>query len=166
MVKFGQLTASSFCCCSRAELRKEKAERAPGGVTPGDEDYYASVMPESKPAAPLAAPPAAYLRQPSQQASSARAGSSSSNMSSMSTPPSAAAATVSPALMQNGSRNGGHGPSMTAQEAAGFDITGEEAVEDLMLARDDLMDSILQDEEEIIAMHRQQIEESMEIVRK
>jgi hypothetical protein len=55
---------------------------------------------------------------------------------------------------------------MAAQDAAGYDITGDEAVEDLMLARDDLMDSILQDEEEIIAMHRQQIEESMEIVRK
>ncbi len=44
---------------------------------------------------------------------------------------------------------------------------GEGDDEELLLgARAELMDSILEDEEEIIAVHRQQIEESMEIVRR
>lgn len=61
---------------------------------------------------------------------------------------------------------GGWGSCAEGDGDDGGNSGGEGEVEDLMHARDDLMDSILEDEEEIIALHRQQIEESMEIVRR
>jgi hypothetical protein len=39
-------------------------------------------------------------------------------------------------------------------------------VDSLIAAREGLMEDILEEEEEIIALHRQQIEESMDVVRK
>ena len=137
------------------ELRKDRAERAPGGVTPGEEDYYASVVSE-RPAGLTpgnnAAGLPAYARPPAQQRSS----------SGLAVGPQQQQQPQRPSVP--GSRPSG-GP-LTRGDSDSLDLCGDDNVEDLMLARDDLMDAILQDEEEIIALHRQQIEESMDIVRR
>jgi kinesin family protein 2/24 len=145
-----------------AELRKDKAERAPGGVTPGDEDYYASVVGDGRPAGLLPGNNAAGVQpfvRPNQQQQQQQQ-QQPSRMAS------AAAGNHHRQGSQAGSRLSG-GLLGGDLEGDGFDgLCGDDNVEDLMLARDDLMDSILQDEEEIIAMHRQQIEDSMDIVRR
>lgn len=62
-------------CASPAELRKDRGERAPGGVTPGDElNYYAAKERGTDPAAPAAAAAAAPAAVPAAGGGGAGAG--------------------------------------------------------------------------------------------
>jgi hypothetical protein len=60
----------------------------------------------------------------------------------------------------------GAGPGAGRAAGAGGAIGPEEEEEELEAEHGELMESILEDEEEIIALHRQQIEDAMEIVRR
>jgi hypothetical protein len=132
-------------------------------VTPGDEDYYASVVADARPAGLLPGNNAAGVQpfvRPNQQQQQQQPQQQPNRILS------AAAGGHQRHGSQGGSRPSG-GLLGGDMDGDGFDgLCGDDNVEDLMLARDDLMDSILQDEEEIIAMHRQQIEDSMDIVRR
>ncbi|WIA29491.1 hypothetical protein OEZ86_011992 [Tetradesmus obliquus] len=161
------------------ELRKDKAERAPGGVTPGDEMYHAA----AQRAAVNLPPPNPY------------GGGSSSDLSShdvlaLQRPPalqppmqqqaqyqqyqqqqrSAAAAPLPPRSRQPGMPGGvagGAEAGIMHEWSSPEELYDEEAEEEeLEHEHGELMESILEDEEEIIALHRQQIEDAMEIVRR
>jgi hypothetical protein len=61
---------------------------------------------------------------------------------------------------------GGAEAGMMHEWSSPEDLYGEDGEEELEHEHGELMESILEDEEEIIALHRQQIEDAMEIVRR
>eukprot|EP00879_Flechtneria_rotunda_P012405 GHRR01012954.1.p1 GENE.GHRR01012954.1~~GHRR01012954.1.p1 ORF type:complete len:376 (+),score=167.83 GHRR01012954.1:1119-2246(+) len=147
------------------ELRKERAERTPGGVTPGDEEYYASAA-RGRSDLPAAA---------------ATPGYSGSDLSSQDV----LQLQQRPVMHQqqqpqqqrpvssSHSRQPGNAGGVAGGAEAGVihgwsspdEVNDEEELE-LEHEHGELMESILEDEEEIIALHRQQIEDAMEIVRR
>lgn len=110
------------------ELRKDKGDRAPGGVTPGDQQYYAA-----------AAAAAAKLAEEEQNRGK-------SPTKPVQHPPSA-----------------GHHQVKSEHSYPNVNSSPDD---ELFYARDELMNTILEEEEELITSHRLQIEETMDIVRK
>jgi len=125
------------------ELRKDKAERAPGGVTPGDDMYYAAVA-----NAQVRTPP--QVRAPSAQRDRSPLKDVKANQPRPRTPQRAEQVYKEPA----------------AQAGARAAYDDEEEEDELCKQRDDLMDTILEEEEQLITAHRLQIEETMDTVRK
>lgn len=118
------------------ELRKDKADRNPGGVTPGDEAYYAAVQRAAGPApGGHEADYGGYEQGPGNGAAGRREA----------TPDMGADRFVSP------QRHPGSG--------GGGDADG------LAERHDELMDSILLEEENLVAFHRAKLEEDMEAMR-
>lgn len=126
------------------ELRKDKADRSAGGVTPGDADnYYAAAQrgahqqahPELEPISE--GPPG----------NAARRGA-------LAPPPAAALREKLVAERR---------PAYRARDDTSATDNEDES---LLSARDELMNSILEEEEELINAHRFSIEEAMEIVRR
>jgi kinesin family protein 2/24 len=179
-----------LCCVSVvhyillfAELRKEKSERAPGGVTPGDEMYHAAAqraavnLPPPNPygsggsssdlsshdVLALQRPPVLqpHMQQPQQQQVQYQQYQQQQQRS-------AAPAPLLPRGRQPGMPGGvagGAEAGIMHEWSSPEDLYGEEE-EELEHEHGELMESILEDEEEIIALHRQQIEDAMEIVRR
>ncbi|KIZ05656.1 kinesin family member 2/24 [Monoraphidium neglectum] len=216
------------------ELRKDRAERDPGGVTPGDDAaYYASVdragpvlpggglSPAAAAAAAIAAARAArggggggnsgvggggggggggwespYESDFEEDGSAAASGAAHSHFAAAG--PAAPAPHPSQQRQQRGGGGGGgtsaHASASTSASSLAYAAAGGGAsvppsasatppnanggagggtrtpngdeVDRLLAAREGLMEDILEEEEEIIALHRQQIEESMDVVRK
>lgn len=170
---------------AHTELRKERAERAPGGVTPGDDMYYAAA--QRARVEPTAGPsgyssndlasgaqdvlglgnPRALVQQqqqpPPQQQYVQQRGPP---------PGSSYVSTRSRHPGNPGGVAGGAGLVQYDWEGPGgagaLDDAAMEEEEELELEHEhgELMESILEDEEEIIALHRQQIEDAMEVVRR
>ncbi|KAG2483142.1 hypothetical protein HYH03_017988 [Edaphochlamys debaryana] len=120
------------------ELRKDKADRTPGGVTPGDDAYYAAVAraerPEPGPAAP-AADAGRYVSPPKQ-------------------------------VHQGGIGLGGNNANIAAGGGGGgAGAGGGDDAFALAERHDELMDSILLEEENLVAFHRAKLEEDMETMR-
>eukprot|EP00878_Enallax_costatus_P032010 GHUV01035097.1.p1 GENE.GHUV01035097.1~~GHUV01035097.1.p1 ORF type:complete len:285 (+),score=97.95 GHUV01035097.1:78-932(+) len=158
------LLPSLVLLLSSAELRKERSERAIGGVTPGEDAYYAAAtrVVQANPPAPaysgnsdyssqdvlqLQRPPIQQQQQSQQQASRPQLAPSSSR----------GRQPGMPGALSGGAEAG------IMQEWSSPEIVDEEELEQ---EHGELMESILEDEEEIIALHRQQIEDAMEIVRR
>ncbi|KXZ53036.1 hypothetical protein GPECTOR_8g401 [Gonium pectorale] len=114
------------------ELRKDKAERTPGGVTPGDEAYYAAV-------ARAAVPVERERERPDHQRERDRGPDRY----------------PSPPRQQGGGFAGGGGGGGGADDGAAA----------LAERHDELMDSILLEEENLVAFHRAKLEEDMETMR-
>lgn len=119
------------------ELRKDKADRAPGGVTPGDADYYAAIVKvgddwespigEEQPRAIPAVQAEPYVaRNPS-------------------------------ALPQE------QGPPFNPYPCPTDSY--DEEFHQLIPRRDNLISTILDDEDDLISAHRRQIEETMDTIR-
>eukprot|EP00798_Chlamydomonas_sp_ICE-L_P010331 gene10331-8267_t len=127
---------------SASELRKDKADRTPGGVTPGENPaYYAAVARAAT--EDHDEPPAA--RSPAPEVSRASRPSPHKGVS--------ARASVEPQPTR-------------AAPAASASTSFDDDEDEIMAARDELMDTILEGEEQLITAHRMQIEETMELVRK
>ncbi|KAG1655340.1 hypothetical protein FOA52_008855 [Chlamydomonas sp. UWO 241] len=117
------------------ELRKDKAERAPGGVTPGDDpNYFAAI---ARADAPPANAPKAFVKAGGGQRASNAHGA----------PPA-------------GGGGGGARGSPGAAQTPDYDDDDDE-----MSEHNKMLDTILEEEELLITAHRMHIEETMEAVR-
>ncbi|KAL6763284.1 P-loop containing nucleoside triphosphate hydrolase protein [Haematococcus lacustris] len=124
------------------ELRKDKVDRTPGGVTPGqDPAYYAAVM-QAHHDAPAAAAPVARDRSPLKDIKSNRP--------------------RTPSRMEHYVAKPEVVVQMPARQIDDDDLEDDE----LLRQREDLMDTILEEEEQLITAHRLQIEETMDVVRR
>ncbi|GBF89094.1 kinesin-13A-like [Raphidocelis subcapitata] len=212
------------------ELRKDRAERDPGSVTPGEDPaYYAAVERAAPPALPRgssgrgwdsqspyesdfeeegggsgagALPPggghlgmasvaaAAAVVQQQQQAMQQQAMQQQQQLQQQQQQQRRArvsAASLAAAAAANAAAAAGPGPGPGPSSRGGAAAAAPppphqapppappalpsgaatpEDVDSLIAAREGLMEDILEEEEEIIALHRQQIEESMDVVRK
>ncbi|PNH08824.1 Kinesin-like protein KIF2A [Tetrabaena socialis] len=113
------------------ELRKDKADRTPGGVTPGDDAYYAAVA-------------RAAVPEPDRERERERAD------------------------QRERERAVERCPSPMKQQAGGFARgapEGDGSAAALAERHDELMDSILLEEESLVAFHRAKLEEDMETMR-
>jgi len=124
------------------ELRKDKQERAAGGVTPGNMGYGR----QAAGASTNSRPSSAAQQRPQNQA-------------------------PLPPVPETGKQVGGSGPRGvvvdTRQQQAANPSREDVPEEDcLLFQREELISSIMQEEDDLIAAHRQQIEETMELVRK
>lgn len=127
------------------ELRKDKAERAPGGVTPGGGEYYAAVANAQVRQAPA---PVQRDRSPLKDVKA--------NQPRPRTP----ARPEQPLYKEPAPA-----PPPAPAERAAYD--DEDDFEDpLSRQHDDLMDTILEEEEQLITAHRLQIEDTMDMVRR
>lgn len=181
------LTAAlCFCRAAPTELRKERAERAPGGVTPGDDMYYAAAA-RARAEGPASGPSYssndlaggaqdvlglgnARAQQQQHQQQHQQQQVPQQQYVQRAPPPGGS-------YITNRSRHPGNpggvagGAGLVQYEWDGPDGAGglgPEDEEELELEHEhgELMESILEDEEEIIALHRQQIEDAMEVVRR
>ncbi|KAG2427383.1 hypothetical protein HYH02_014603 [Chlamydomonas schloesseri] len=121
------------------ELRKDKADRTPGGVTPGDDAYYAAVARAAGPGQAPAPAPERERERAEQQRERERE------------------RYASPPRQQAGAFAGGGGGGAGAE--------GDGAAAALAERHDELMDSILLEEENLVAFHRAKLEEDMETMR-
>ncbi|MEW5307527.1 MAG: hypothetical protein WDW36_009916 [Sanguina aurantia] len=137
------------------ELRKEKGDRAPGGVTPGDNaGYYAAISRAAEPASNVGPAP----------------GSSSGSGGSQ---PTAAAAHPAPAPREKSPpvrereprlapRRSNPASELPPPSASRLSTGGDD---ELVVRHDELMDSILMEEEALVTFHRGRLEEDMEMLR-
>lgn len=122
------------------ELRKDKAERAPGGVTPGNNPaYHAAVERAHQPDGAMAG--GARDRSPLRDVKLNRV-----------RPP-------TPPTLE---------PPQGINKVNAVPISGDLEYDDdeEMSRHEDLMDTILEEEEQLITAHRMQIEETMDVVRR
>ncbi|GFR51132.1 hypothetical protein Agub_g13486 [Astrephomene gubernaculifera] len=130
------------------ELRKDKAERTPGGVTPGDDAYYAAVAraavpgPEPVERERFDQPERERLDQPERERFDQRDRDWERDRGPDRYP--------SPPHQQGGCFVGG---------------VGDADADALAERHDELMDSILLEEENLVAFHRAKLEEDMETMR-
>jgi len=173
------------------ELRKERAERAPGGVTPGDDMYYAAAArakettsgPSTYSSNDMAggpqdvlglgnlrsmSQPQPQMQQPMQQQQQPL---HQQQYSQQRGPPPGSSYVTSRSRHPGNPGGVAGGAGLVQYDWEGAAAAGEvdaEEEEELELEHEhgELMESILEDEEEIIALHRQQIEDAMEVVRR
>mmetsp|Transcript_12612 Transcript_12612/g.27255 ORF Transcript_12612/g.27255 Transcript_12612/m.27255 type:complete len:659 (+) Transcript_12612:246-2222(+) len=126
------------------ELRKDKAERTPGGVTPGDDpNYFAAVARANLGEAPAAN--GGRDRSPLKDVKANR-----------------------PRTPSKQAMDQEQQAALQAQQQARrsyYDEQDDEPEDELVVKHEDLMDTIMEEEERLITAHRMQIEETMELVR-
>ncbi|GLC36230.1 hypothetical protein PLESTB_001366000 [Pleodorina starrii] len=133
------------------ELRKDKADRTPGGVTPGDEAYYAAVARAAGPGQGPGPGPGPEPVERDKDRFDHRDRDRDRDRERDRGPDRYA----SPPRQQPG--------RMIGATSAGGDADG--SAEALAERHDELMDSILLEEENLVAFHRAKLEEDMETMR-
>eukprot|EP00798_Chlamydomonas_sp_ICE-L_P027409 gene27409-4703_t len=139
------------------ELRKDKADRTEGGVTPGQNPaYYAAVARANIEEEQYSSPAAVRSPAPDVRKSNVAPGAAvGARVPARAAPQQQVAPRAAV---------GARVPARAAPQQQVRQAEDDEDEDELMAQRDELMDTILEEEEQLITAHRTQIEETMELI--